>query len=388
MNSGKTIFAQLIDFIPSYEFRKCVARYNGNYKVKSFSCWDQFLTMAFAQLTYRESLRDIEASLRLAPAKLYHMGFRGKISRNTLSNANQTRDWRIYADFAQVLISTARSFYAEDDFGVHLKRTVYALDATTIDLCLSLFPWALFRKTKAAVRLHTLLDLRGSIPTVVIITHGKIHEVNILDQINWEAGAIYLMDRGYLDFSRLYTIHQSGAFFVTRAKRRFKYKRLLSTPVDKSRGLKCDQTVTLENFYQKKGYPERLRRIHYFDTASQTRLIFLTNNFRLSASTIADLYRCRWKVELFFRWIKQHLRIKAFYGTSENAVKTQIWIAISVYVLVAIIKKRLNLDRSLYSILQILSLSLLEKMPITQALAGNDDFEQNNGLCNQLNLFN
>ena len=388
MNSGKTIFAQLIDFIHSYEFRKCVARYNGNYKVKSFSCWDQFLTMAFAQLTYRESLRDIEACLRLAPNKLYHMGFRGKISRNTLSNANHTRDWRIYADFAQVLISTARSLYAEDDFGVHLKRTVYALDATTIDLCLSLFPWALFRKTKAAVRLHTLLDLRGSIPTVIIITDGKTHEVNILDQIIWEAGAIYLMDRGYLDFSRLYNIHQSGAFFVTRAKRRFKYKRILSTPVDKSRGLKCDQTVTLENFYQKKGYPERLRRIHYFDTINQNRLIFLTNNFRLSALTIADLYRCRWQVELFFRWIKQHLRIKAFYGTSENAVKTQIWIAISVYVLVAIIKKRLNLDRSLYSILQILSLSLLEKMPISQALTGSDDFEQNNDFCNQLNLFN
>ena len=388
MNSGKTIFAQLIDFIPSYEFRKCVARYNGNYKVKSFSCWDQFLTMAFAQLTYRESLRDIEACLRLAPAKLYHMGFRGKISRNTLSNANQTRDWRIYADFAQVLISTARNLYAEDDFGIHLKRTVYALDATTIDLCLSLFPWALFRKTKAAVRLHTLLDLRGSIPTVIIITDGKTHEVNILDQIIWEAGAIYLMDRGYLDFSRLYNIHQSGAFFVTRAKRRFKYKRLLSAPVDKARGLKCDQTVTLENFYQKKGYPERLRRIHYFDVTSQNCLIFLTNNFRLSASTIADLYRCRWQVELFFRWIKQHLRIKAFYGTSENAVKTQIWIAISVYVLVAIIKKRLNLDRSLYSILQILSLSLLEKMPISQALAGIDEFEQNNVFCNQLNLFN
>ena len=388
MNSGKTIFAQLMDFIPAYEFRKCVARYNGNYKVKSFTCWDQFLTMAFAQLTYRESLRDIEACLRLAPAKLYHMGFRSKISRNTLSNANQTRDWRIYADFAQVLISTARSLYAGDDFGVHLKKTVYALDATTIDLCLSLFPWAPFRKTKAAVKLHTLLDLRGSIPTVVIITDGKTHEVNILDQISWEAGAIYLMDRGYLDFSRLYNIHQSGAFFVTRAKRRFKYKRLISTPVNKNRGLKCDQTVTLENFYQRKGYPERLRRIHYFDTISQNRLIFLTNNFRLSALTIADLYRCRWQVELFFRWIKQHLRIKAFYGTSENAVKTQIWIAISIYVLVAIIKKHLNLDRSLYSILQILSLSLLEKMPITQALAGNDSFEQNNVFCNQLNLFN
>jgi hypothetical protein len=296
MNFGKTIFAQLMDFIPTYEFRKCVARYNGNYKVKNFTCWDQFLTMAFAQLTYRESLRDIEACLRLTPAKLYHMGFRCKISRNTLSNANQTRDWRIYGDFAQVLISIARNLYADDDFGVHLKRTVYALDATTIDLCLSLFPWAPFRKTKAAVRLHTLLDLRGSIPTVVIITDGKTHEVNILDQISWEAGAIYLMDRGYLDFSRLYNIHQSGAFFITRVKRRFKYKRLISMPVDKTRGLKCDQTVTLESFNQKKGYPERLCRIHYFDTVSQNRLIFLTNNFRLSALTIADLYRCRWQV--------------------------------------------------------------------------------------------
>jgi hypothetical protein len=388
MNSGKTIFAQLMDFIPTYEFRKCVERYDGNYKVQSFSCWDQFLTMAFAQLTYRESLRDIEACLRMAPAKLYHMGFRSRISRNTLSNANQVRDWRIYADFAQLLISMARSLYVEDEFGIHLKRTVYALDATTIDLCLSLFPWAQFRKHKAAVKLHTLIDLRGSIPTVVIITDGKVHEVNILDQILWEAGAIYLMDRGYLDFSRLYSIHQSGAFFITRAKKRFDYKRLLSMPADKTRGVKSDQAVTLKNFYPKQGYPERLRRIHYFDCTTQNRLIFLTNNFRLSALTIADLYRCRWQVELFFRWIKQHLRIKAFYGTSENAVKTQIWIAISIYVLVAIVKKHLNLDRSLYSILQILSLSLLEKIPISQALSGIDDIENKDEFCNQLNLFN
>jgi len=388
MNSGKTIFAQLMDFIPIYEFRKCVERYNGNFKIKSFSCWDQFLTMSFAQLTYRESLRDIEACLRMAPAKLYHMGFRSKISRNTLSNANQVRDWRIYSDFAQLLISIARSLYADDDFGMHLKRTVYALDATTIDLCLSLFPWARFRKHKAAIKLHTLLDLRGSIPTVIIITDGKTHEVNILDQIIWEAGAIYLMDRGYLDFSRLYNIHQSGAFFITRAKKRFDYKRLLSMPADKTRGVKSDQAVTLKNFYPKQGYPERLRRIHYFDSTTQDRLIFLTNNFRLSALTIADLYRCRWQVELFFRWIKQHLRIKAFYGTSENAVKTQIWIAISIYVLVAIVKKRLNLDRSLYSILQILSLSLLEKIPISQALSGIDDIENKDEFCNQLNLFN
>jgi len=388
MNSGKTIFAQLMGFIPTYEFRKCVERYGGNFKVKSFSCWDQFLTMAFAQLTYRESLRDIEACLRMAPATLYHMGFRSKVSRNTLSNANQMRDWRIYADFAQLLISIARSLYADDDFGIHLKRTVYALDATTIDLCLSLFPWAQFRKHKAAIRLHTLLDLRGSIPTVIIITDGKTHEVNILDHIIWEAGAIYLMDRGYLDFSRLYNIHQSGAFFITRAKKRFDYKRLLSMPADKTHGVKSDQVVTLKNFYPKRGYPERLRRIHYFDSTTQKRLIFLTNNFRLSALTIADLYRCRWQVELFFRWIKQHLRIKAFYGTSENAVKTQIWIAISIYVLVAIVKKRLNLDRSLYSILQILSLSLMEKVPISQALSGIDSIEQRDEFCNQLNLFN
>jgi hypothetical protein len=388
MNSGKTIFAQLMDFIPAYEFRKCVEHYDGNYKVKSFSCWDQFLTMAFAQLTYRESLRDIEACLRMAPAKLYHMGFRSKISRNTLSNANQVRDWRIYADFGQLLISIARGLYIDEDFGIHLKRTVYALDATTIDLCLSLFPWARFRKHKGAVRLHTLLDLRGSIPTVVIITDGKTHEVNILDHIIWGAGAIYLMDRGYLDFSRLYDIHQSGAFFITRAKKRFHYKRLLSMPADKTRGVKCDQAVTLKNFYPKQEYPERLRRIHYFDATTQNRLIFLTNNFRLSALTIADLYQCRWQVELFFRWIKQHLRIKAFYGTSENAVKTQIWIAISIYVLVAIVKKRLSLDRSLYSILQILSLSLLEKIPISQALSRIDDVEQKDDICNQLNLFN
>jgi hypothetical protein len=388
MNSGKTIFAQLMDFIPIYEFRKCVERYNGNFKVQSFSCWDQFLTMAFAQLTFRESLRDIEACLRMAPAKLYHMGFRSKISRNTLSNANQVRDWRIYSDFAQLLISIARSLYSDDDFGIHLKRTVYALDVTTIDLCLSLFPWARFRKHKAAVKLHTLLDLRGSIPTVIIITDGKTHEVNTLDLIIWEAGAIYLMDRGYLDFSRLYNIHQSGAFFITRAKKRFDYKRLLSLSADKTRGVKSDQAITLKNFYPKQKYPERLRRIHYFDPTTKKRLIFLTNNFRLSALTIADLYRCRWQVELFFRWIKQHLRIKTFYGTTENAVKTQIWTAISVYVLVAIVKKRLNLDRSLYSILQILSLSLLEKIPISQALSGIDDIENSDEACNQLNLFN
>jgi Domain of unknown function (DUF4372)/Transposase DDE domain len=388
MNSGQTIFSQLMDFAPRYEFRRCVERYHGHYKVQSFSCWDQFLTMAFAQLTYRESLRDIEACLRTTPAKLYHMGIRGQVSRNTLAHANQVRDWKIYADFAQALITTARALYVNEPFGLELDQVVYALDATTIDLCLSLFPWAQFRRRKAAVKLHTLLDLRGSIPTVVIVTGGQIHEVNILDQLVWEPGAIYLMDRGYLDFSRLYRIHQSGAFFVTRAKKRFDCQRLYSHPVDKTTGLHCDQIVTLNNPVPKRGYPERLRRIRYYDAARQKRLVFLSNNFLLPALTIAELYRCRWQVELFFRWIKQHLRIRAFYGTSENAVRTQVWIAISVYVLVAILKKRLNLDRSLHSILQILSVSLSEKTPIQQALSASawDEFDPE--YCKQLTLFN
>jgi len=388
MNSGKTIFAQLMNFVPAYEFRKCVRSYNGNYKVQSFSCWDQFLTMAFAQLTYRENLRDIEACLRMASAKLYHMGIRSQVSRNTLAHANQVRDWRIYADFAQVLIGTARHLYRDEDFGVELNQTVYALDATTIDLCLSLFPWAHFRRHKAAVKLHTLLDLRGSISTVVIITAGKTHEVNVLDQLIFEPGAIYVMDRGYLDFSRLYRIHQSAAFFVTRARKRLDCRRHASRAVDKATGVQSDQVVTLNNFYPKQGYPERLRRIRYYDTTNRKYLVFLSNNFLLPAQTIADLYRCRWQVELFFRWIKQHLRINAFYGTTENAVKTQIWIAISVYVLVAIIKKQLHLDRSLHSILQILSLSLLEKTPILQALSAIDAHEFDKEICNQLNLFN
>ena len=388
MNSGKTIFAQLIDFIPSsYEFRRCVERYQGNYKIQSFSCWDQFLAMAFAQLTYRESLRDIEACLRAAPAKLYHMGIRSQISRNTLAHANQVRDWRIYADFAHALIRVARDLYIDEPFGVELDQTVYALDATTIDLCLSLFPWAQFRRHKSAVKLHTLLDLRGSIPTVVIVTDGQIHEVNILDQLFWEAGAIYLMDRAYLDFRRLYRLHQSGAFFVTRAKKRFDCQRLFSQPVDKTTGLRSDQIVSLNNPIPKRGYPERLRRVRYYDHTSQKRLVFLTNNFLLPPLTIAKLYQCRWQVELFFRWIKQHLRIKAFYGTSKNAVTTQIWIAISVYVLVAIVKKRLNLERSLHSILQILSVSLFEKTPILQALSAPECGEINHDSCNQLTLF-
>jgi IS4 transposase len=387
MNSGKTIFAQLMDFVPTYEFRKCVDRYNGNHKVISFSCWDQYLCMAFAQLTYRESLRDIQVCLRATQSRLYHLGIRGKVSRNTLAHANQTRDWRIYADFAQILIEKARKLYAADSFGIELAQAVYALDSTTIDLCLALFPWAEFRKRKGAVKLHTLLDLHGNIPTVIIITTGKVHDVNILDQLIIELGAIYIMDRGYLDFARLYKIHQASAFFVTRTKINFSRKRLYSQPVDKSTGVQCDQIVVLKNHYAKKDYPEKLRRIRYFDSKNKKTFVFLTNNFVLPAITIADLYRCRWQVELFFKWIKQHLRIKAFYGTTENAVKTQIWIAISVYVLVAIVKKTLNLDQSLYTILQVLSLTLFEKEPIYQVLSNVSYTNQEDQLSNQLNLF-
>lgn len=376
-----------MEFIPTYEFNQCVKRYNGNYKIKKFTCREQFLCMAFAQLTYRESLRDIQACLRATNKKLYHMGIRSKVSRNTLAHANQIRDWRIYADFAQVLICEARKLYANEDFGVQLEQTVYALDSTTIDLCLSLFPWALFRKRKAAVKLHTLIDLRGNIPTVIFITPGKVHDVNILDDLVTEAGAIYVMDRGYLDFKRLYKIHQSLAFFVTRAKSNFDFKRIYSSRVDKATGVLCDQIVTLRGFYAKKSYPDKLRRIKYYDADKKKRLVFLTNNFLLPAVTIADIYRCRWQVELFFKWIKQHLRIKAFYGTSENAVKTQIWIAISVYVLVAIVRKRLNLNLSLYAILQILSVSLFEKTPILQALTTTDYNENEDDIRRQLILF-
>lgn len=388
MNSGKTIFAQLMEFLPAYEFRKCVKRYNGNYKIKRFTCWEQFLCMAFAQLTYRESLRDIEACLRATQKKLYHMGIHSKASRNTLANANQVRDWRIYADFAQALIGIARKLYVNEDFGVELQQTAYALDATIIDLCLSLFPWAKFRNRKGAIKLHTLIDLRGSIPAFVIITHGKVHDVIVLDDLIMEAGAIYIMDRGYLDFRRLHRIQQSSAFFVTRAKSNFKFKRLYSNRVDKSIGIQCDQIIVLTGFYAKKDYPDKLRRIRYYDAENNKTLVFLTNNFTLPALTIAKLYRCRWQVELFFKWIKQHLRIKAFYGTTENAVKTQIWIAISVYVLVAIVKKRLNLNHSLYTILQILSVTLLEKIQLLQAFSSTDDIEADGDSCNQLNLFN
>ena len=372
MNSGKTIFSQLMDFLPRQNFRRCVDRYRGNYKLQRFSCWDQFLCMAFAQLTYRESLRDIEACLRSAGTKLYHMGIRSRVSRNTLANANQVRDWRIYADFAQTLISMARELYVGDSFGVDLKQTVYALDATTIDLCLSLFPWARFRKHKGAVKLHTVLDLRGNIPSFILITHGKVHDVHLLDQLAFEPGAFYIMDRGYLDFRRLYKISVAAAFFVTRAKKNFVFNRLYSLDVDKSTGVLSDQIISLHGFYSRKRYPEKLRRIRFLDAEHNKYLVFLTNNFALPAVTIAQLYRSRWQVELFFKWIKQHLRIKAFYGTTPNALKTQIWIAISVYLLVAIAKKRLNVNASLYRILQVVSVTVFEKTPLLQALSGLD----------------
>jgi hypothetical protein len=387
MNSGKTIFSQLMDFLPAADFQQCVARYEGNYKLQSFSCWDQLLCMAFAQLTYRESLRDIEACLRSAGSKLYHMGIRGRVSRNTLANANAVRDWRIYADFAQTLIATARELYVGDSLAIDLRQTVYALDATTIDLCLSLFPWAKFRKHKGAVKLHTVLDLRGNIPSVILITHGKIHDVHLLDQLQFEAGAFYVMDRGYLDFRRLHRIDTASAFFVTRAKSNFVFNRLHSMDVDKSTGVLGDQIVTLRGFYTRKNYPEKLRRIRFLDVERGKRLTFLTNNFALPAQTIAQLYRSRWQVELFFKWIKQHLRIKAFYGTTPNALKTQIWIAISVYLLVAIIKKRLNVKASLYQILQIASVSIFEKTPISQAFSDINLADSEAVASKQLNLF-
>jgi uncharacterized protein DUF4372/DDE family transposase len=387
MNYGKTIFAQLMDFLPAHEFRQCVQRYQGHYKVKSFTCWDQFLCMAFAQLTYRESLRDIQACLRGSQQKLYHLGFRGKVSRNTLAHANQVRDWRIYGDFAHILIAQARRLYAREDFGVELEEAVYAFDASTIDLCLSVFPWAKFRQRKGAIKLHTLMDLRGSIPTLIFITHGKVHEINLLDELIFEPGAIYLFDRGYLDFTRLYKIHQSPAFFIIRAKRNFRFRSLFSQPADKAKGIQADQIIQLYGFYSRKDYPDRLRRIRYFDAEKRKRLVFLTNNFSLPALTIAELFRCRWKIELFFKWIKQHLRIKAFYGTSENAVKTQIWIAITIYVLVAIIKKVLKLEPSLYSMLQILSVTLFEKAPLFQLLSQTEPDQMETDFSKQLKLF-
>ena len=384
MHQGTTIFAQIMDFLPKHKFRKCVDRYSGNYRTRSFSCFDQFMCMAFAQLTYRESLRDIECCLRAMHEKLYHMGIRGKISRSTLAYANENRDWRIYCDFAQILIHEARQLYLNEDFGLELEQTVYALDSSTIDLCLSLFPWARFRRTKGAIKLHTLLDLRGNIPSFIAITDGKVHDVNILDVLIPEAGSIYVMDKAYLDFGRLYDLNQCAAFFVVRAKSNTRLKRLYSNPVDKSTGVQCDQIVVLTGFYPKKDYPEKLRRIRYFDSQKNKRLVFLTNQFGLSPETIAALYRNRWQVELFFKWIKQNLRIKSFYGTSENAVKTQIWIAISVYVLVAIIKKRLNLEQSLYTILQIFSVTVFEKIRILQAMT--DDAYKNEITINHIQL--
>jgi len=387
MNQGRLVFAQLTQHLPLSTFRRCVARYDGEHKVKSFSCLDQYLCMAFAQLTYRESLRDIEACLRAQIAKLYHLGIRGRISRSTLADANEVRDWRIYAEFAQRLIGIARRLYVDEPFGVDLKETVYALDSTTIDLCLSVFAWAPFRSTKAAIKLHTLLDLRGNIPSFMHITDGKWHDVNILDHLFPEPGSFYVMDRGYLDFARLYRFHEAGSFFVTRAKSNLKAQRRYSHPVDRSTGLICDQTVTLTVFYSRQGFEAPLRRVRFKDPETGKKLIFLTNNFALPALTITQLYRQRWQIELFFKWIKQHLRIKSFFGTSENAVKTQVWIAVSAYVLVAIVKKRLNLTASLYEILQILSLTMFEQMPLDQLLSKNLRDENSLDAANQLNLF-
>ena len=387
MNTGRTLFAQVMDFLPLHQFRKCVRRYRGGYKVQSFSCLDQFLCMAFAQLTYRESLRDIESCLRAAGPKLYHMGIGSRISRSTLADANEHRDWRIYADFAQVLIAIAKDLYGNEDFGVELDSTAYALDSTTIDLCVALFPWAHYQRTKGAIKLHTLLNLRGSIPEFIHISDGKLHDVKVLDILIVEPGAFYVMDRGYVDFARLYAMHQSLAFFVTRAKRRFQFSRRYSRPVDKTTGLQCDQTIILTGVDTATYYPAPMRRIVYFDAETDNRFIFLTNNFLLPALTIALLYKARWRVELFFKWIKQHLRIKAFYGTSENAVKTQIWIAVAVYVLIAIVKKRLCLDRSLYTILQVLSVTVFEKTPILQVFYDWYYTNRNTAYYNQLSLF-
>ncbi len=388
MNLGKLVFAQVTQHLPLTTFRRCVARYAGERKVKSFSCLDQYLCMAFAQLTYRESLRDIEACLRAQETKLYHMGIQGRVSRSTLADANQVRDWRIYADFAQSLIRIARRLYADEPFGVDLKETVYALDASTIDLCLSVFSWAPFRSAKAAIKLHTLLDLRGNIPSFIHISDGKLHDVNVLDLLLPEPGAFYIMDRAYIDFRRLYGLHQAGSFFVTRAKSNLKARCRYSHTVDRNSGLICDQTIMLTGFYTRQDFEAPLRRIRFKDPKTGKRLVFLTNNFTLPAITITELYRCRWQVELFFKWIKQHLRIKVFFGTSENAVKTQVWIAVSTYLLVAIVKKRLHISASLYEMLQILSLTMFERIPLDQLL---NNIATDEDLCfstNQLNLFN
>jgi hypothetical protein len=385
MNLGRTVFSQLVAFLPDREFRRCVARYNGDQRLRGFSCWDQFLCMAFAQFTYREGLRDIEACLRSTPDKLYHMGIRGRVSRSTLADANERHDWRIFADFAQILI--ARALYAQEPFGAELRMSAYALDSTTIDLCLAMFPWARFRERKGAVKMHTLIDLHGNIPLFVCVTDGKVHDVNILDQIVPEAGAFYVMDRGYLDLERLYRVTLAAAFFVTRTKENVLLQRRYSHAVDRSSGVRSDHTVVLTTPGSVKHYPAALRRVRYFDAERQRFLVFLTNNFELSALTIANLYKSRWQVELFFKWIKQHLRIKAFFGTSQNAVRTQIWIAVSIYVLVAIVKKELGLTASLYQILQVVSVTIFERAPILQALQLQHTGEKSAPFFNQLSLF-
>ena len=387
MYTGKTVFAQLLEHLPLHQFRQCVKRYNGNHKVQSFSCLDQYLCLFFAQLTYRESLRDITTCLLGMQNKLYHMGIRGKIARSTLAYANETRDWRIYQDFAHVLIHHAREIYSKDSFGVSLQETVYALDSTTIDLCLALFSWAKFRTHKGAVKMHTLLDLRGNIPSFIAITDGKVHDVNVLDMLIIEPGSFYIMDRGYVDFERLFHIHKAQGFFVTRGKSNLSFQRQYSRPVDKATGLKCDQTIKLTGQDSSLNYPEYLRRIKYTEPETNKTYVFLTNNFELAPQVIADLYKSRWQIELFFKWIKQHLRIKAFYGTSENAVKTQIWTAISVYVLIALVKKRLNLEISLYTFLQILSVSVFEQVDILKLLTNSAGMISETYTCNQLNLF-
>ena len=387
MNTGKTLFAQLMDFLPWSTFTRIVERYDGDRRVRTLSCAEQYRAMAFAQLTYRESLRDIEICLSVHASKLYHMGFRQPVRRSTLADANEGRDWRIYAEVAQRLIAQARKLYADEALGLELTNTVYALDSTTIDLCLSVFPWAHFRKTKAAVKMHTLLDLRGSIPSFIHISDGKMHDVHGLDMLMPEAGAIYVMDRGYVDFSRLHVLHQTGAFFVTRAKSNMDFHRVYSAPTDRATGIICDQTISLDGNFTSRSYPEHLRRIRFKDPETSKTLVFITNQFALSAAAICALYKSRWQVELFFKWIKQHLRIKQFYGTSENAVKTQIWIAVSVYVLVAIVKKRLDMEASLYTLLQIFSVTLFEKMPLHQARASGETSSSNLSDGNQLNLF-
>jgi hypothetical protein len=388
MNTPSTVFAQIMAFLPMHKFRKCVRRYRGDYKVKRFSCLDQFLCLAFAQLTYRESLRDIVSCLRTMKNRLYHMGIRSPVSRNNLAHANEMRDWKIYADFAHVLIAEARMLYRDEDIGLDLQNTVYAFDSTTIDLCPSLFPWAFFRKRKGAIKLHTLLDLRGAIPTFIHITEGKTHDVRILDVLPLEPGSFYILDRGYLDYSRLYTLHQGRTFFVTRAKSNLQSRRLRSRAVDKTMDLTSDQTIVLTGPKSKTEYPEPLRRVRFYDRENDRHLIFLTNNFLLPALTIAKLYKLRWQVELFFRWIKQNLRIKSFYGTSENAVRTQIWVAIAIYALVAIIRKRMDLKPPLYNILQILSVTAFEKVPLNQLLTETDDHDSMVADCKQLVLFN